>query len=171
MNSLNRCFPINKGSPPYQQKKGIINPLFGNARVFVIVQRQSYSKRQLEEDKKAAGKINTSRWKPAPINDFYNIVDNSIFEICQLYDVQSVYEEGSKMHHCVSNYISKYSRGSAVLFSMRRMHMGKRERLVTIEVTGDKITEARGACNRNIFNQERGIIRLWAENEGLNMAI
>ena len=110
------------------------------------------------------------QWTPANIPDFEHIeyIDKNktplIWRIRQLCSSKDLFNESSKMHHCVSSYVSSCLSGQCSIFTMETDMLGCVEKLLTIEVTKNKrIVQVRGKWNRKSTNKEDSIINKWSK--------
>lgn len=79
-------------------------------------------------------------------------------------------EEGNKQHHCVSSYGSRCASGACSIWSLTNDEPGAVVRVLTIEVAGKDIVQARGYANRSPKTQELAILREWASKSGFRLA-
>ena len=85
-------------------------------------------------------------------------------------DSKDVMEEGDKLNHCVASYIKKILDGTCNIFFMRSIEdIGKR--LITVEVAGDTVCQARGLHDRDITAPERKALMEFCKNRGLKFNI
>lgn len=75
--------------------------------------------------------------------------------------------ESYRLSHCVRTYIRDVAVKRTKIFFLREQD-AKSKPLVTIEVRGDSIVQARGKYNRQITNFEKAFITKWADAKGLN---
>lgn len=75
-------------------------------------------------------------------------------------------DEGYRLHHCVQSYIPSVCNGSTKIYFLRRKNR-KGSSLVTIEVKGIIIKQARGSCNRSVTKEEKTFIDKWASEKNL----
>ena len=93
-----------------------------------------------------------------------------LFQIVQLKNSKELFDEGSKMKHCVASYARRCKRGDTSIWSLREIKTGglKPVSLVTIELNcNNKIVQARGSCNRMPKGFEKKLIQRWADKENL----
>ncbi len=86
---------------------------------------------------------------------------NGEWEMIELATGEELYEEGRKMRHCVSGYVSYCMSGSAAIFSLRVN--GERALTVQIEPARKVIAQARGICNRAATKEEKAVLEEWRE--------
>ena len=76
-------------------------------------------------------------------------------------------KEGRTMKHCVGSYAERCFSGKTKIVSLSKNINNIFEKLVTIEIIGNKIQQCKGKCNRNISQEEKRIINLFAINNNL----
>lgn len=92
------------------------------------------------------------------------------FVVQQLRTAQELVSESSAMHHCVSTYAAKCIAGSASIWALRRVHLGKTERMLTIELDrGHRAVQVRGFANRLARADEQKILERWAKARGIDL--
>jgi len=92
------------------------------------------------------------------------------YVITQLRTAEDLVAESRAMRHCVASYAAKCIAGHASIWSLRRRHAGKTERLLTIELDrGHRAVQVRGFANRVAFTDERKILERWAKARGINL--
>lgn len=70
--------------------------------------------------------------------------------------------EGGRLNHCVGSYVQQVTKGETVIAFLRRTK-DIHEPLVTIEVKGHQVKQARGSHNRRLHEEEKNFINRWAE--------
>lgn len=88
----------------------------------------------------------------------------TITEILSYKDLEA---EGKALHHCVASYHSSIESGRTSIWSLKC----EDKRLVTIEVVGHCIVQARGAFNRRLESKEYKVINQWASKQNLGMRV
>ena len=83
------------------------------------------------------------------------------YSIQQVKDAHELFVEGKQMHHCVASYVEDCISGKAAIFSLRRCEAPCDVRLVTIQVSGRAVVQAKGPCNREPNEIETMIIKDW----------
>lgn len=73
--------------------------------------------------------------------------------------------EGDQLNHCVASYIKRVVDGECLIFFLRNAKDVETP-LVTIELRGKNVVQARGAHNRRISEDERFAIYRWAKARG-----
>lgn len=81
--------------------------------------------------------------------------------------------EGSALRHCVATYAKRCWRGTCQIWALRFIRGAKARSVVTLEIDPTKraIVQVRGFRNRQPSPEELQIIGLWADHEGLRLAI
>lgn len=72
-------------------------------------------------------------------------------------------EEGKKLHHCVKTYIYKVTNGSTKIVLLRNAN----KPYMTIEVSGNKIIQAKKNCNELPNENDTKLLNEWAKKNGL----
>lgn len=75
-------------------------------------------------------------------------------------------KEGNTQHHCVSSYGSRCASGACSIWSLTNDEKGRITRMLTIEVAGTVIVQARGYANRMPKTEEMSVLREWASKSG-----
>jgi hypothetical protein len=102
------------------------------------------------------------------IEDHIIELGGSTFEITQIKKVLDLYYEGQTLNHCVYTYKNLCFSGRSVIFSLRSIEDDElKTPLITIEIRGKHIVQARGNYNRTPTETEKKIIHLWAKEKGL----
>lgn len=136
---------------------------------------------QLLKEKKLreAGRFDVGAFPPSLIaGGDYVIVDDTSFEqptfvFAPIDNGKALVEEGIAMRHCVGTYAARAKEGDVVIFGVTVDVDGQpRKRALTIEVrpTTREIVQVRGKTNRRASDVERGIVRAWAQENGLSGA-
>ena len=92
--------------------------------------------------------------------------------IRQLRSHRELCAEGEAMEHCVATYDGDCRRGASSIWTMRCDDVEGVHRRLTVEVLSRArlIHEALGLENRDATDEERDVLRLWANREGLKVA-
>lgn len=77
--------------------------------------------------------------------------------------VESLIDESTQMSNCVRTYIEDYSKGYCQIYFMRYKD-SKDKSLVTIEVRGKKVVQARTKFNDDITKEHDNVIKKWENN-------
>jgi hypothetical protein len=94
------------------------------------------------------------------------------YEIIQIRRVIDLYHEGKSLQHCVYTYRLRCMQRKCFIFSLRQVVTEEsKEPLITIELCGDQIVQARGKYNRSPKDAEKEIIRLWGQDNELCYAV
>lgn len=89
------------------------------------------------------------------------------YKIIELTDENQLNREGSVMNHCVGGYTYKCTDEDGSIWSLREYRNGTWYSLVTIELEGSQIVQARGPFNAAPTPEQRKLIRAWKKREGL----
>lgn len=74
--------------------------------------------------------------------------------------INDIIREGTVLSHCVGGYAARHVSGNTTILFMRSCKNPK-QRLVTIEVKGEKICQSRGYKDRNVTEKEKEFIEKW----------
>lgn len=86
------------------------------------------------------------------------------FVVRQLKRAEDLVMESRAMRHCVSTYAGKCIAGHASIWSLRRCTKDRIDRLLTIEVDGQRrAVQVRGHGNRLAHAHERQVLERWAK--------
>lgn len=85
-------------------------------------------------------------------------------------DSKDVMEEGDKLNHCVASYIKKILDGACNILFMRSVE-DITKRLITVEVVGDTVCQARGLHDRDITEPEKNALMEFCKERGLKFRI
>ncbi|HEY3282187.1 MAG TPA: PcfJ domain-containing protein [Armatimonadota bacterium] len=96
-----------------------------------------------------------------------------VWTVTEITDSTALRDEARKMHHCVASYQENVEKGKFSLWSMRsrRGHIVKRATTIQVNHSGHRITQCRGACNRQPRPEEKRILRMWAQQNSLTLAL
>ncbi len=89
------------------------------------------------------------------------------YKIIELTDENQLNREGAVMNHCVGGYTYKCTDTSSSIWSLREYKDGTWFSLVTIELDGCQIVQARGPFNATPTPEQRKLIRAWKRRENL----
>jgi len=110
------------------------------------------------------------KWQRNNIKDFELLTDTGRYIITQLLTSKSLFEEGQAQHHCVFTYTRNCVTGISSIFSLRFIDINKlMTRMLTIEVSNNRIVQIKGKFNRNPNETERAIVSKWAKEQGVRM--
>lgn len=79
-----------------------------------------------------------------------------------------IIDEGVNMSHCVATYVDKVADGKTMILFMRSIE-NKDKSLVTIELKGNEVLQARGYSNRTTKDEEHEFIKKWALKNNLEL--
>ena len=92
------------------------------------------------------------------------------YEIAQIRKMIDLYEEGKELHHCVYTYAGRCMQRRSFIFSLRFIgHEEAKTPLITIELRGKQIVQAKGKYNRKPTDIERELIQIWAKEMELRV--
>jgi hypothetical protein len=118
------------------------------------------------------------RWNPIGVRGLHVVeegvsrLDRRIWVIQELLDSTGLAEEGSRMDHCVADYVPDCVKGESSIWSLSCITTWNgRERVATIEVEPRtrSIVEALGRRNAPISAQARALMERWARQAGLTI--
>ena len=89
------------------------------------------------------------------------------YKIIELTDENQLNREGAVMNHCVGGYTYKCTDEASSIWSLREYINGSWYSLVTIELEGSQIVQARGPFNATPTPEQRKLIRAWKRRENL----
>lgn len=81
-------------------------------------------------------------------------------------DAQDLIREGGKLNHCVGSYVKSVANGERMIAFMRKKSNIENP-LITIDVRGHRVNQARGASNRALTEKESKYVKKWAEERQL----
>ncbi len=128
---------------------------------------------------RAAGRLDVGAFLPSTIaGGDYVLRDDKSYEqptflIAPIGNGSELVEEGIAMRHCVGTYAERARRGEVIIFGVGVAVGGSpAKRALTIEVrpATRSIIQVRGKGNRQPSDIERGIVRCWAQEQGLQGA-
>lgn len=92
--------------------------------------------------------------------------------IRELLDSATLDHEGARMNHCVGSYAQSCKSGRAAIFTLTCASKSQVKTLLTVEVKplARTIVQARGKCNRSATQDERRMLRAWAQQADLQMS-
>ena len=93
-----------------------------------------------------------------------------LHEFIQLKNAYDLALEGATMHHCVGSYVWRCMNGTTSIWSLRQLEKNKTVSLVTVEVAGRRIVQARAPYNALPSAEERALIQKWADTEGVEFS-
>lgn len=113
----------------------------------------------------------SATWQKSSIQPFSFENDQAVWTINELLSGRELFVEGVAMKHCVADYAVSCSEGTTTIWSMRCQSKRGNKRMMTIEVDTDEklIIQAKGRSNCNPDQHSMGILRSWAEREGLSV--
>jgi hypothetical protein len=95
------------------------------------------------------------------------------WQFVELTNSKQLEDEGQMLRHCVASYASRCWRGACHIWSLRFTQDNKARAVATLEIDpkARAIVQARGMRNRHPSGKPLQLIRLWADREGLRLAI
>ena len=115
-------------------------------------------------------------WKSSGIGEFRHIELEApdglrCWTIRELTSSEELRREGEAMRHCVASYAGDCARRETSIWSMRFEDDERRFRIMTIEVdlATRTICQCRRRNNASANEKAIGVMRLWAEREGLKL--
>lgn len=94
------------------------------------------------------------------------IIEKEFF-VKELNSAKELAEEGRLQSHCVYSYISKCASGSCSVVSLRVSEYGAIKPLVTMEIVGNKIVQAKRKANMRPTTYEQNLIKKYADKFNL----
>lgn len=92
------------------------------------------------------------------------------YEITQIRKAIDLYNEGKELHHCVYTYKVHCLKRQCYIFSLKLIKEDEEKTpLITIEMRGNKVVQAKGKYNRQPNDTERKLIQLWASEKDLRV--
>jgi len=106
------------------------------------------------------------------VKGFEFIVKDEKYFIKQIMTTRELLEEGITMKHCVFSHLQNCLKSKLAIYSLQKT-IGSLEckRLLTIELVLKSIVQARGKCNRLYTSEELNIMKMWASQENLKIAV
>ena len=97
--------------------------------------------------------------------------NGKMFIITQLKKSEDLYLEGNDLDHCVYSYRYSCSKGESFIFSLRLLlEENQKKPLITIQLVGNRIVQAKGKFNRRPTETEKKLISIWAKQNQLHFA-
>ena len=79
-------------------------------------------------------------------------------------------DEGVTLGHCVKSYIGRVAKGECHILFLRKATAPDHS-LVTLQLCGNTIVQAKGANNRSISNEERRFLQNWSAEKKIDIAV
>lgn len=83
---------------------------------------------------------------------------------------KNIISEGTSLNHCVSSYVQQIIDGATYIFFMRLKDIPE-ESLITLELKGGSIIQAKGAHNRTLTKEEMEFLEQYATLKELTLRI
>lgn len=93
------------------------------------------------------------------------------YVVKQLLRASDLVREGETMNHCIASYERDCRYGRAFIFSLCQTNGSEHRPLLTLEVRGRSLVQARGFRNRLPTELEFDVIRLWASYEDVQLRL
>jgi hypothetical protein len=119
---------------------------------------------------------NYSKWEPSGYSSFTlnegeeGSNNFKSWTITELLTHKELMSEGSDMEHCVYSYAYSCAKRHCSIWSMRCWSHGCTQRILTIEVRNNMITQARGKHNAKPEAKVVNIMSRWARQIGVGIA-
>jgi hypothetical protein len=95
-------------------------------------------------------------------------IEDKKYSIRQIRSSKELHEEGIQLNHCVISYNNYCKLNQCEIFSLQRINtLGETTPLITIEIRGNHIQQAKGKHNRSPYKSEIEIIKAWATESNL----
>jgi len=111
------------------------------------------------------------RWPPMHgVGAFRRKIGRFDWEMVEICSQHELVVEGRAMRHCIGSYGQACMNGRSAVFSLRTLDEGDALRQVTVEVElwPRRIKEARRKWNIRTDSEDCGVIRTWAEANGID---
>lgn len=119
-------------------------------------------------------------WTPSPLQPM--VIEEpsqdaatppSVWQLMELTNSEQLRAEGIALHHCVASYAGLCHRGMSRIWSLRVRRGQKVRHLLTIEVDMRRraVVQARGWRNRPAFGKSLRLLKDWATQQRLQLAI
>lgn len=114
------------------------------------------------------------QWKQGGLEPLNHQKGEVVYKIIELTDSLALTDESAKMSHCVYSYAYRCFQGDIRIYSLRTYEIREGKsvetgRLLTIEVSGKSIVQARKRFNVYPDNTDKEMVSLWLkQNPGLN---
>lgn len=114
-------------------------------------------------------------WKPHSKVKPYHVKPNeegkSTFRIVELCTKKALDREGAIMNHCVGSYVNSCKNSATSIWSLQEFKNEKWYSMITIELVGETIRQARGRFNSAPTPKEKEMLDRWVKKEGLEWAL
>lgn len=81
---------------------------------------------------------------------------------------KEIIKEGTDLNHCVGSYIDKILKGETYIFFLR-LKKDKEKSLITLEIIGKEIINAKGSYNRPLEEEERDFLETYCKIKNLKL--
>jgi hypothetical protein len=104
----------------------------------------------------------------AGIKDCLIEFEGAKYEVSQIRKAIDLYLEGQYLRHCVYTYKAYCNQQKCSIFSLKKRAENEAKiHLITLEIRGKHIVQAKGKFNRLPNENERTVIHLWANEKAL----
>lgn len=83
---------------------------------------------------------------------------------------KDIVKEGTDLNHCVSSYVDRILKRETYIFFLRKKE-DKKKSLVTLEIKGKKITNAKGSYNRLPTKEETEFLKRYSKKLNIQLSI
>lgn len=144
--------------------------IFGNGWTLASLTKRMHD---WHYDLRRSKKMGSFTWAGHDFKDFsltkrkdeYNAEE---WTITQIKSSKELLDEGKQQHHCVFGYKNSCIDGSASIWSLKVN--GKRKVTIEVRKSNNCIVQARGFANRKTTGEEDNLIRLWSNENNLNLS-
>ena len=134
----------------------------------VVIPNYNWRHYQNAKSRKPLSWNRHTRIKPHVFRKKKGLKEGVAYQIIELINALELKKEGVAMKHCVGSYASKCSNSTTnSIWSLRKFEGGKFYRLVTIEISNNRIVQMRGKMNSTPLMKYRNVISKWAEKQGI----
>ncbi|MHA1948332.1 MAG: PcfJ domain-containing protein [Candidatus Thorarchaeota archaeon] len=95
--------------------------------------------------------------------------NSRLWAINELISTRELVSEGKTMSHCVGSYDHSCFSGRCTIWSMKSYQKGKTVDELTLEISNNVIRQARGKRNTMPNQQQKLILKQWAQKNGLGL--
>jgi len=82
---------------------------------------------------------------------------------------KDIVSEGTSLNHCVGSYVERILRGDCYIFFLRCSFSD--DSLVTLELSGDNLVQAKGSYNRVLLPDERNFLISYCKSKNLSFNV
>lgn len=81
---------------------------------------------------------------------------------------KEIIKEGTDLNHCVGSYIDKILKGETYIFFLR-LKKDKEKSLITLEIIGREIVNAKGSYNRPVNEEEKNFLETYCKIKNIKL--